>query len=136
MERGIEALFAQSYSKNLGLYAGASALIFRCIALCSLGRIQTALSSVMQEISGHIECLASLHLQIAQALSGISAGMLVLRRRSSASVAAESGTVLAIDVFPLPPAERVGAFTYVGVDAETTKKVLSQCKRIARAIYR
>jgi hypothetical protein len=33
-------------------------------------------------------------------------------------------------------AERVGAFTYVGSDAETTKKVLSQCKRLARAIYR
>jgi aspartate aminotransferase len=32
-------------------------------------------------------------------------------------------------------AERVGAFTYVGSDAETTKKVLSQCKRLARAIY-
>jgi aspartate aminotransferase len=32
-------------------------------------------------------------------------------------------------------AERVGAFTYVGNDKETTTKVLSQCKRIARAIY-
>lgn len=31
--------------------------------------------------------------------------------------------------------ERVGAFTFIGQDADTAKRVLSQCKRIARAIY-
>ena len=32
-------------------------------------------------------------------------------------------------------AERIGAFSYFGPDADTANRVLSQCKRIARAMY-
>ena len=35
----------------------------------------------------------------------------------------------------MPCAERIGAFSYFGPDADTAQRVLSQCKRIVRAMY-
>lgn len=40
VDRGIEAFFAQSYSKNLGLYAGALALLSKTLIKC----LQTQIS--------------------------------------------------------------------------------------------